>query len=180
MSFATLLLESWSTFLDEVEVTFKSTRGKRDAKVVAFLATYVRYLDEHPELLRLDALGYGVLEQNLGPAELREYKAAFTKRLTEVGVIIDDALRLSAGHGIRLLTRTYALTRGLWQSSRPCETPDLSQAESALAPLNAYFGEELREALGEYWRGALALTRSKSCPQRIMMLCPDTRDRRGA
>jgi hypothetical protein len=78
-------------------------------------------VERHPELLRLDALGYGVLEKHLDLAKRRESKLAFVARPTEAGTIIDQALRLPEGRANSLPMRTFAMTRGLWQSSHPCE-----------------------------------------------------------
>ena len=154
--FAALLLEGWGTVMDEVAAAFTAAKGRRAAKVAGFLAAYVRHLDRHPELLRLDALGYGLLEKNMDPANLRAFKLDFVGRLATVGAVVDGALRLPDGRGVRLLMRTYALTRGLWQSSQPYEGLPPVRAEPALACLYPEFGGELLEALEEYWRGALA------------------------
>ena len=52
--------------------------------------------------------------------------------------------------------RSFALTRGLWQSSSP-EAVHAPLAEAyAQASIYADFRSELREALAEYWRGALS------------------------
>ncbi len=136
--FAALLLEGWAAPLQQVGATLRSGRGRRGAKVAAFLEAFIGYLGAHPGLLRLDALGYGVLEKNLDPAKLKAFKSAFLATLARTGAEVEHALALQKGHGVRVLMRTYALTRGLWQSSRP-----------------QGFDAELLEALTEYWRGAL-------------------------
>lgn len=153
--FAALLLAGWGALLDEVAASIVGAKGRRADKVAAFLATYGDHLDRHPELLRLDTLGPGVLERNLSAVKLRDFKLALMGRLTGVGAVIDDALRLDDGRGLRLLLRTYAMTRGLWQSSQGYEDSALLEAVPALVPLHPDFATELREALTEYWRGAL-------------------------
>ena len=152
--FAALLLQGWGAVLEGIAGCFQAAGGRRDGKVARFLAAYRDHLRTHPELLRLDALGYGVLEQNLEPATLRAFKVTFLARLTATGAVIDDTLRLEAGRGVTLLLRTYALTRGLWQSSRPGEPAALS-ADPALVTLRPDFDHDLAAALQEYWRGAL-------------------------
>lgn len=154
--FAALLLAGWGALMDEVAQALAGAGGRRGDKVAGFLSAYTGHLDRHPELLRLDALGYGVLESNLEPATLRAFKRDLTDRLTRVGAVADAALRLPEGRGVRLLTRSYALTRGLWQSSQGYDDPALLAAVPGLVHLHPDFGTELREALGEYWRGALA------------------------
>lgn len=153
--FAALLLAGWSALLAEVGIVLSRSQDERTEKIAAFLATYVSYLHAHPELLRLDALGYGVLEQNMGAKALGEFKLSLTNRLTKAGIIADAALDLPEGQGFRLLMRTYALTRGLWQSTKRDVDTGLVTAELRLAPLYPNFDEELPEALKEYWRGAL-------------------------
>ena len=49
------------------------------------------------------------------------YRAEYTARLERTGSILDAALRLPAGRGLQLLMRTYALTKGLWQSYQDAE-----------------------------------------------------------
>jgi len=158
--FLALLLEGLLTLLNEIEFAFQNASGTRDAKAAAFLTTYVSYVDRCPELLRLDALCHGVLEKNLDPAKLREFRLAFVTRLAQTGIVVEHALRLSGGHGATLLMRTFALTRGLWQSFQSHEEQTASKTDPTLAPLCTNFHKELTEALIEYWRGALAIRRS--------------------
>ena len=153
--FAALLLEGWGDVLGEIVEAFQDAKGSRAAKIATFLDTYLRQLDRRPALLRLDALGYGVLERNMDPAELRTFKLALLERLTSVGAVVDRVLGLPHGRGLRLLTRTYALTRGLWQSLQPGRHGEVA-SDPAFALLYPDLGRELREALAEYWRGALA------------------------
>ena len=152
--FAALLLAGWTDLMAEVIAVFRNG-DDRDETVAAFISTYVDYLDRHPELLRLDALGYGVLEQNMHPDALRAFKTELVSRLTEVGVAIDVTLRVLEGRGFRLLMRTYALTRGLWQSTQGYADPIALELQPEMAQLHPDFVHELREGLTEYWRGAM-------------------------
>jgi AcrR family transcriptional regulator len=154
--FSSLLLEACVNALDAIEASFKNAKGRRADKVAAFLATYVGHLDRHPELLRLDAMCYSVLEKNLASAKLREFKLSFVARLMQTATTVESALRVSPGRGSSLLMRTFALTRGLWQSSRPYQGPAATTVDSAAALIHPDFDKELLEALTEYWRGALA------------------------
>ena len=153
--FAALLLAGWSDLMAEVATAFGNRDQGRDETVAAFLSTYVDHLDRHPELLRLDALGYGVLEQNMHPDALRAFKVELVSRLTEVGAVIDVALQVLEGRGFRLLMRTYALTRGLWQSTQGYADPIAMELQPGIAQLCPDFVHELREGLTEYWRGAM-------------------------
>lgn len=155
--FAALLLEGWSAVMQEAQTFLQTKKGTRAAKVLAFLNALVTHLETHPELLRLDALGYGVLERNMQRDALKTHKAEYMMRLEKTGSAIDAALRLSEGRGIQLLMRTYALTRGLWQSYRHTEDTLLAGVVVSQKLVAKSFGRELHEALTEYWRGALAM-----------------------
>ncbi len=148
--FAVILLEGWIALMDDIDEVFATTKGRRADKVAAFLATYLGSFARHPELLPLDGLSYGVLDGNLRSAKLGAFKRTTSERLAAVGATVDVALRLGQGRGVQLLTRSYALTRGLWQLSRP--HGDGAGPE----PAPPDFAHELEEALSEYWRGALA------------------------
>ena len=158
--FLALLSEGLLTLLNEIEFVFKSVSGGRAAKAAAFLATYVSYVDRRPELLRLDALSHGVLEKNLDSAKLDEFRLTFVARLAQTGIVVEQALRLSGGLGAKLLMRTFAMTRGLWQSFQSHEEPKVTKADPTLASMCTNFHNELTEALMEYWRGALATHRA--------------------
>lgn len=149
--FASILQDGWGEVIVELERTFRPADGTRADKVVAFLSSYVGYVERHPELLRLDSLGHGVLERNLEAETLLAFKRTLLDRLTAGATVLEGALGLSPGRGLQLLTRTYAMTRGLWQSF------DHSQhsAGQPLKPLCGGFSTELLDALSEYWRGAL-------------------------
>ncbi len=150
--FAALIVEGWKGVLDEVDAVFRSDCS-RPEKLASFLKRTVAYMATNRELLRLDALGHGVVERNLEPQTLRSFKSALTQRLLESGAVMEAAMELPPGRGVQLLMRTYALTRGLWQSlsaeqERPSGIPGVFQ--------HMNFSQELTEALVEYWRGALA------------------------
>ncbi len=152
--FAALILEGWNGVLDEVDRVFRSDSSGPD-KVARFLKRTVAYMVTDRELLRLDALGHGVVERNLELETLHSFKSALTQRLLESGAVLEKAMDLPPGRGVQLLIRTYALTRGLWQSlntepKRPSGIPSVFQRMD--------FTQELTEALVEYWRGALAET----------------------
>jgi AcrR family transcriptional regulator len=152
--FMTLLLRNWIDVLEDAQRIFLRTKGPKSAKVAAFLDHFTRFLRRHPEILRLDALGY-TLDLNLDKGVHRSLRLQFVERLAVVGADIDSVLRLAKGRSARLLMRSYALTRGLWQTTH---APDRSAAvaDPALALLHPEFWSELFEALTEYWRGALA------------------------
>lgn len=120
------------------------------------IAGILSYLDAHPAFLRLDAMTYSVLEQNLSEAFLRDFKIGLTQALTATGTVLDQALQLPEGRGTSLLLRSHALIRGLWQSlDYPAHLRQLLNAPE-FAAIRPDFRTELQQALAEYWRGALA------------------------
>lgn len=153
--FAQLLLDGWTPIMRHARTTFLDCRGSRASKVEAFIAVVVEHLSRHPELLHLDALSAGVIEKNMTAEALLAHKSEFHEKLMEAGACIDEALRLDSGRGVVILMRAYALTRGLWQTVQ--HRPTVCEAAAALSPKLpvSQFPEELRDALTEYWRGAL-------------------------
>ncbi len=153
--FATLLVEGWTPVMEMVQRVFAARKGRRADKVRAMLQGVVDHLDGHPELLRLDALGSVVLEKNMTEEALLQFKRDFTARLSMAGDAIDRSLNLEEGRGVQLLMRTYALTRGLWQSAQHDPKSLTIGIAPALMLTPEVYLRELDEALTEYWRGAL-------------------------
>ena len=152
--FSALLLNGWDVVVGLVEDAFAPSEPSDSADPAAvFLAAYVTHLDRHRELLRLDALR-PTLEQGLDLASLAEFKQTFVERLVGGGALIDRRLGLRDGKGVKLLTRTHALTCGLWQSFGAGPPDDAAMADLA-DPLHPDFIVELTEALAEFWRGAM-------------------------
>ncbi|WP_374355095.1 TetR family transcriptional regulator [Chitinimonas sp.] len=152
--FTALLAEDFAGLLNEVHQTFSA--GTQPDLLAHFVERYVAYLDARPELLRLDAMAYSVLEQNLSDAQLRSFKLELTQGLVRVGSVLDESLGLPSGRGVSLLMRSYALTRGLWQSLDFPTKMRALLAEPVFAPIRPDFRAELVQALQEYWRGAMA------------------------
>jgi len=154
--FANVLLEGWLPVLEATELVFERSKGKRLDQAHAFIASTVDHLGKHPELLRLDTLSAGVLEKNMTPKALVEYKLRFNQGLIEAGDCIDRALRLQRGRGVQILVRTYALTRGLWQTAQLAEGMERLNIDIPHTLTASTFLDELSAALREYWKGALS------------------------
>ena len=159
--FTALLMEGWGTVMDGMLLALRNS-GSRRVKVQGLLEAYTAHLQQHPELLRLDALSRSILEKNYGSEALCAWKLALTKRFISLGTVADRVLHLPEGRGLQLLMRTYALTRGLWQSSDEANVEYAS--DPAFSPLYGSFHGNLREALEEYWRGALLPPRTGRKP----------------
>lgn len=148
--FLDLLQQARGQLLEQLHHAFRADQRGAQQKIAEFIAAYVDYVGGHPEMCRLDALGYCVLERNLAPAVLQAHKAALTEALVLAGQSVESALGLSAGQGMRLLIHSHALTLGLWQSldhSDSCR--ELLGATSPLMQLD--FRTELQAALTQYW-----------------------------
>lgn len=155
--FAALLSAESARLLDHTAIAFEPRHSISGNLITAFIDGYVEYVDRRPVLMRLDALGYGILDRNLDLKKLRAMKLSFADRLKAVGGLVDDRLNLASGRGVQLLSRTYALTRGLWQSLDFPEALAALMSDPALAHIKPPFATELRDALTEYWRGAVSI-----------------------
>ncbi|GGE85579.1 TetR family transcriptional regulator [Sphingomonas prati] len=144
--FATLQTDGWRGLRDAVDRVTATVTATPDAMVAAIIAGLVDHLRRHPELLSLDALGHGVIEPNMVVGELAAFKARQMAMLAVAADRLDHVLALPAGKGLKMLLRSYALIRGMWQS-----LPSSAATETAFD-----FHAEVAEALHEYWRGALA------------------------
>ncbi len=91
---------------------------------------------------------------------LVEYKTRFNEALNEAGKSIDRDLRLPSGRGVQLLMRTYALTRGLWQTAQHAEGLDGLGVGVLDKVDTSTFLCELAESVTECWRDALSWTRA--------------------
>lgn len=165
--FLALLAEEFAGLLSEIRqylqaCTSNKTSDKKPSKnqkqilATGLIECITAYLQSHPEFLRLDAMSYSVLEQNLSDEFLHAFKVELTHHLVTAGNQLDLVMSLDAGKGISLLLRTYALMRGLWQSLDYPEHLQKLLAHPMFAPIRPEFHQELRAALGEYWTGALA------------------------
>ncbi|WP_232129175.1 TetR family transcriptional regulator [Luteimonas sp. BDR2-5] len=153
--FTSLLSREWDDLFSVVTNSFAPAAGGAAAQAATFIGDFVTFLEGRPYFLRLDALGYALLEANLPLEQLRPFKRTFSDALIRAGSVVDAALALPAGRGIDLLVRSYALTRGLWQIA---DYPDHLRRDQDLSghPIaQLEFGREIGMALGEYWRGAL-------------------------
>ena len=153
--FMALLREERASLLEQVHRAFRVDQRLAKRKIAAYLKSYVDYMCEHPEMLKLDALGYSILERNLSLGLLQTYKLEFAASLGKAGAAIEESLHLPPGNGVRLLIHTYALTCGLWQS---LDYPDSCRGmmnDPALARLHLDFRVELKSALAQYWRWPL-------------------------
>jgi AcrR family transcriptional regulator len=134
----------------------KASKAHRQDLANGLIQEIVTYLKTHPEFLRLDAMSYSVLEQNLSDEFLYAFKFELTRSLVDTGKLLETVLALEDARGASLLLRTYALMRGLWQSLDYPEHLQKLLSKPVFAPIRPEFHGELTATLTEYWRGALA------------------------
>jgi len=124
-----------------------------DEKVTAFLAAYVAHVAGQPDILKLESLGYSVLERNIEQDRLRTYKQELGTALVGAGTVVEAALGLAEGEGARVLVHSYALTQGLWQALDIPPDCLAMMGDAALAFTSLDFATELKVSLDRYWRG---------------------------
>ena len=161
--FLALLAEEFAGLLSSIHAHLHNNVGEKKLSkkqkhelASSLIDAIADYLQSHPEFLRLDAMSYSVLEQNLSDDFLYAFKYELTRTLVDTGKQLDLVLALENGRGVSLLLRTYALIRGLWQSLDYPEPLQKLLAHKMFEPIRPDFHSELRLALGEYWLGALA------------------------
>lgn len=147
--FAALLIHLWEPALAMLQQELARTDRPVSRRIEAFVIWFADYVEERSWLLRLDAIAKEVIERNMSVPALVAHKEAFLKSLDAASTHIENTLGLRPGRGFQLLTRMHAMTRGLWQSFGD-PMPELQAFHHHV------FATELREALLEYWRGALS------------------------
>ena len=160
--FAKVLLEGWRPVLGFLCRPSTAEAVDQREVIESFQTFLMQHLENNPDLMRLDALSVAVLEQNMTAAALLEYKQQFDELLRHAGECLDKALHLRSGRGVEILLRTYALSRGLWQSVQhsPVRKPVAKGIKGKNMPEKEY-PSELGSALVEYWIGALAVERDE-------------------
>ena len=153
--FISLLEEDFTGLLQTVHASLEENSEPKG--LAGLIGGITNYINQHQEMLRLDAMSYSVLEQNLNDEQLRSFKLNLTNGLVFVGARLDEVLDLPAGRGVSLLMRTYALIRGLWQSLDHPPSMLAMLADPIFSPIRPDFQTELVAALNEYWRGALSV-----------------------
>lgn len=153
--FTTLLANEWEKVFVLVSRSFTPAPETATTKVDRFIQEFVGHLQNEPNFLRLDALGYGLMEANLPLAQVVDYKRQFGQKLAKAGLVVGEALDLPAGRGVELLVRSHALAAGLWQALdyEAALKSTLIDLSHPLAELD--FTQQISNALKEYWRGAL-------------------------
>lgn len=155
--FMELLQVERVAMMTRIREAFAPDSRSIDEKIAAFLSAYVAHVTAQPDILRLESLGYSVLERNIEQERLRVYKRELGVALVEAGTVVEAALGLTEGEGARVLVHSYALTQGLWQALDI--PPDCLEmlGDAAVAFTSLDFATELKVSLDRYWRGLRSL-----------------------
>lgn len=148
---AALALEIASWF-DEIGVELLA-KGRTDPRT--FAEVVARTLVARATLIDLLPLLHTVLEQNIDGETALRFKRMLRDKLVAGAAVVERALPLQHGDGVRLLLRTHALVVGLRQMSDPPPAIAEVLARPELHPLQIDFATELLDSLTALVRGML-------------------------
>lgn len=151
--FMELLQAERVAMMTRVREVFAPDSRSIDEKIAAFLSAYVAHVTAQPDILKLESLGYSVLERNIEQERLRAYKQELGTALVDAGTVVEAALGLTEGEGARVLVHSYALTQGLWQALDIPPDCLAMLGDAAVAFTSLDFATELKVSLDRYWRG---------------------------
>jgi AcrR family transcriptional regulator len=146
--FAEILREDWAVVLNALDQGVQPDRSPPGV-VTAFIDGLVTAIAGRPNLMPLDAM-LAELKKGMSDGARQQFHDVTSQGIAKLGHSLDGALGLPSSRGVQLLVRSHAFARGLWQSLDSID-PDCAVAEMLMPT----FSGELREALREYWRGAL-------------------------
>ncbi len=153
--YAALLLARWTQSLVELEESLSEATGASAAETA--LEAFVTLIESKPALMLLDAM-LPQLRKGMSEESRQNFSQTLASHMNRVGKMIEHTLGLEKGGGFRLIVRSQAFARGLWQA---CDA-DEGQSEETGVDLPR-FSSELREAIAQYWCGVL-VRRDKSDP----------------
>jgi AcrR family transcriptional regulator len=128
-------------------------RGVHDAD--AFAEIVSRTLVARSTLVELLPLLHTVLEQNIFGETALRFKRVLRDKLVSGGALVERALPLASGDGVRLLLRTHAMVVGLRQMADPPPAIAELLARPELQELQIDFESELRASLSALVRGMI-------------------------
>ena len=153
--FLALLSEDFAALFSQLETVVAALPQPFVAAAEPFAKGYLRLLQQSDSLLPLLALLNAVLEQNLPQPQLLAFKQQLAQALDTLGAQLAKRFtELTATGASQLLLHSYALTLGLYQSTRlpPAVLALLQQA--GLSQLQRDFNTELLSAISRLWLGA--------------------------
>ena len=153
--FLALLSDDFAVLFGQLETVISKLPTPLSAAAGPFARQYSQLLQQSDSLLPLLALLNAVLEQNLPQPQLLAFKQQLAQALDSLGAQLAARFtELTPARASQLLLHSYALTLGLYQSTRlPASVQQLLQQEG-LSQLQRDFVTELQLALTALWRGA--------------------------
>jgi AcrR family transcriptional regulator len=130
-----------------------AARGRTDPRTFAEIVA--RSLSTRDTLIELLPLLHTVLEQNIDGETALRFKRMLRDKLVAGAAVLERALPLAPGDGVKLLLRTHALVVGLRQMSDPPPAIAEVLARPELHPLQIDFENELLDSLTALVRGML-------------------------
>lgn len=154
--FLALLSEDFSDLFRQLEGVIAELPQPLTAGAEPFAKAYLALLQQSPTLLPLLALLNAVLEQNLPQQQLLLFKQQLAQALDGLGAQLARRFpELTTSHASQLLLHSYALTLGLYQSTRIPGAVMLLVQQAGLASLQRDFATELSVAIRYLWLGAV-------------------------
>ncbi|MDX5405856.1 MAG: TetR family transcriptional regulator [Chromatiaceae bacterium] len=152
--FLALLSDDFSSLFNQLEAVIAALPQPLNDAAEPFAKHYLRLLQQSDSLLPLLALLNAVLEQNLPQPQLLAFKQQLAQALDSLGAQLATRFsELTPASASQLLLHSYALTLGLYQSTRlPASVQQLLQ-QQGLSQLQRDFAIELHQALTALWRG---------------------------
>ncbi|MDX1392145.1 MAG: TetR family transcriptional regulator [Rheinheimera sp.] len=155
--FIALLQDDFQALFSALKAQLATLPGDNIATAQSFAGLYCAQIQRRPTLLPLAAMLNAVLEQNLPPPVLRQFKQLLATALDQLGqALAQRVTAISAADASQLLLHTYGLTLGLWQTLHyPAAVQALLQSAPELSTLQRDFATELEQAVRQLWLGAL-------------------------
>ena len=152
--FLALLSEDFAALFSQLEAVVATLPKPLTAAAQPFAKSYLRLLLQSDSLLPLLALLNAVLEQNLPQPQLLAFKQQLAQALDTLGAgLAKRFTELTATGASQLLLHSYALTLGLYQSTRLPPTVLALVQQAGLSQLQRDFAAELQHGLIALWRG---------------------------
>ncbi len=115
--FATLFLQESAAWYDAVEPKLKRLRSPNAQRVAKVLTDVLR---EHRRFCRLTVVLASVLERNLSPEFIRDFKTELNENLAKIIATLQIALpHMSVKSGTEFLYQHQAMIAGLWPLAHP-------------------------------------------------------------
>ncbi|MBZ9613221.1 TetR/AcrR family transcriptional regulator [Rheinheimera maricola] len=154
--FLALLSEDFSHLFRQLQSTIAELPQPLAAAAAPFASAYLKGLQQSDSLLPLLALLNAVLEQNLPQQQLLLFKQQLAQALDGLGAQLAARFsELTAASASQLLLHSYALTLGLYQSTRMPAAVMLLVQQAGLTALQRDFATELSAAVRRLWLGAV-------------------------